>query len=676
MRRSSNVPLLIALRRRARTTALCFVVLIIITISLFKGHSSDLSVYEEAGSNNAGRVSRFLEVVTPWTRERPVYTSPHPAVDPEATGIDKIPEVPPTLQENDEDAFSGTDAVDSAADPEQNVPKHTWDGNGLLVVNPNAPHPIYELVHRAEAQWNEKQKRASKTIEQAVKEYKRRYKRSPPKGFDHWWNYVQKHNVHLPDEYDQIYRDLEPYWGIDPHDLQAAQAEIEATSDTFTLGKPTENDAVSLVNMTVSEARKNRISDYLSWGAKPQLDILNDVYRYIPPFRATFSPHDGPSELVDWTWRKAAIDAARNGTYLKPEGLPQQDRSGWSGACPPDSPLYLNPPRRDEEPTPQTPKTFIHDHRASMDPCYHPQHVLTHGTFLTHGTGPNPKRFPAPLLGNCASALHGDIRATSMQQASEFAIDDPRWDDKEDDRLFWRGTPTGMWHHSGVNWRSSQRVRLVNLTGSESSTGQILNTGSSDFAYVTYLNPDVPPGEPVGEPAWHTRRKANNALMDVSFSGPLTGCEAGAVCDEMQSELTWGQRVEAGVHGAGRYKYLLDVDGNGWSSRFRRLMSSHALVFKSTVFPEWWTDRAQPWVHYVPVQLDYSDLYDSLVFFGGGPEGEGAHEEMARKIASAGREWVEKFWRKEDVTAYMFRLWLEYARVMSLDRDIMNFHLS
>jgi hypothetical protein len=29
---------------------------------------------------------------------------------------------------------------------------------------------------------------------------------------------------------------------------------------------------------------------------------------------------------------------------------------------------------------------------------------------------------------------------------------------------------------------------------------------------------------------------------------------------------------------------------------------------------EWWTDRMQAWVHYVPIQLDYSDLYDAIAF--------------------------------------------------------------
>jgi hypothetical protein len=67
------------------------------------------------------------------------------------------------------------------------------------------------------------------------------------------------------------------------------------------------------------------------------------------------------------------------------------------------------------------------------------------------------------------------------------------------------------------------------------------------------------------------------------------------------------------------------------------------------------TDRVAPWVHYVPVQVDLSDLYDTLTFFRGGFGGEGAHDDMARKIATAGREWSKKYWRREDLTAYMFR---------------------
>jgi len=66
-------------------------------------------------------------------------------------------------------------------------------------------------------------------------------------------------------------------------------------------------------------------------------------------------------------------------------------------------------------------------------------------------------------------------------------------------------------------------------------------------------------------------------------------------------------------------------------------------------------DRVAPWVHYVPVQINLSDLHDTLIFFRGGVDGEGAHEDLGRKIAIAGRKWSKNYWRQEDLTAYLFR---------------------
>ena len=62
--------------------------------------------------------------------------------------------------------------------------KHRFLADGLVEVNEDGAHPIYELISRAEQEWENKLKRASKTLAQAVNEYRRRYKRHPPKGFD------------------------------------------------------------------------------------------------------------------------------------------------------------------------------------------------------------------------------------------------------------------------------------------------------------------------------------------------------------------------------------------------------------------------------------------------------------------------------------------------------------
>jgi len=62
-----------------------------------------------------------------------------------------------------------------------------------------------------------------------------------------------------------------------------------------------------------------------------------------------------------------------------------------------------------------------------------------------------------------------------------------------------------------------------------------------------------------------------------------------------------------------------------------------------------------PWVHYVPVKTDLTDLYDIMTFFRGDVSGNSGHDDMAKEIASAGAVWSKTFWRKEDMTAYMFR---------------------
>jgi len=49
--------------------------------------------------------------------------------------------------------------------------------------------------------------------------------------------------------------------------------------------------------------------------------------------------------------------------------------------------------------------------------------------------------------------------------------------------------------------------------------------------------------------------------------------------------------------------------------------------------------------------MDFSDLYDTTVFFLGLPDGsKPGRDDLAEKIAMAGRHWVENFWRTEVIT--------------------------
>ncbi|TFK24115.1 hypothetical protein FA15DRAFT_687615 [Coprinopsis marcescibilis] len=538
---------------------------------------------------------------------------------------------------------------------EPTLEKHRFRPDGLVEVNLNGPHPIYELMARAEKTWKHKLAHASKTLEDAVEEYQRRYKRTPPRGFDLWWQYVTRHNVQLPDEYDQIYKDLEPFWGIDPKDLIANQAELETKKDSYTIGK-TETGTIEVLAYAFEDGKY----DQLIVGSKRIIDLLQDIKEDLPEFRATFSPHDGPNRLSDYGVKQAALDAALSREYVQKDLLPKISGTGWRFACPPDSLPRRNPVNLDHPPRPRTVKTFIHDHLTTMDPCLHPTHFHLHGQFLAHRMGTTPEKKLVPEFSQCSTFLHHNIRIPTPYGWLDEVLprsDDPPFDEKVDDRLSWRGRNTGISHANHIPWLNSHRNVLVRLAND--LTGK-----------VKILPPNVTASEPLGAPREFRRSRINPATMDVAFAGDPIACN-GDICKQLREMFPFLPYQNAKK--AGSYKYVIDVDGNGWSGRFKRLMTTNSLIFKSTIYPEWFTDRVQPWVHYIPVQLDLSDLHDALIFFRGDGNGEGAHEDLARKIAMAGREWSKTFWRREDLIAYFFRLILEYNRLMSENREMMSF---
>jgi hypothetical protein len=62
------------------------------------------------------------------------------------------------------------------------------------------------------------------------------------------------------------------------------------------------------------------------------------------------------------------------------------------------------------------------------------------------------------------------------------------------------------------------------------------------------------------------------------------------------------------------WKYLIDMEGCGWSGRFKVLMSSPRIVFfVDRPYQEWYFGYMEPWKHYVPVKRDLSDLYENYL---------------------------------------------------------------
>lgn len=69
---------------------------------------------------------------------------------------------------------------------------------------------------------------------------------------------------------------------------------------------------------------------------------------------------------------------------------------------------------------------------------------------------------------------------------------------------------------------------------------------------------------------------------------------------------------------------------------------------------------------YIPARLDYSDLPMILSFLRGPPDDPDAgFDEVAKALAVNGKCFVNRMFRVQDLQAYMFRLFLEYARLIA-----------
>ncbi|BGP16397.1 hypothetical protein JCM10213_004046 [Rhodosporidiobolus nylandii] len=518
--------------------------------------------------------------------------------------------------------------------------RHTFHPNGLLLVNPKGRHPIHVLIERAEKKWKDKVARQSKTLSEAVREYKQRYRRNPPKGFDDWWRFCEEYNVQLRDEYDQINHDLAPHWALEGHDSRHRNKVMQERDHTFTVVMRPGEPHAGLAGPYADLKRATDIADMLSLytGRMPR------------EVNITFIIDDNPAVMLPYSQRERMVELGQQGEYFGPsEFIEAEDPtlSNFAQACAPNSPL-----RRSErgEFTPdysgEAQRSFIWNHAKAADPCQHPEARKLHGHTMQQGVPLGPL---VPLFTFAKTRAHSDILCTPIEQWQEHYIGyEPHWEGKSQNKLLWRGSTTGVEFDRHTPWRKSQRARLHIMSHEKegdkpviwSQRGQLRETNIS----VATLN---------------------SLYMDTSFSGALQQCDA-ETCEIMRKTMEFKPTI--GLDESNTYKYLIDVDGNGWSGRFHRLMSTRSVVLKSTAFPEWYQDRIQEWVHYVPIKIDYSDVYDVMAFFVGTPDGQGGHDSVAERIGEAGRRWAREYWRKADMAAYMYRLSLEYARILHHDQ--------
>lgn len=273
-------------------------------------------------------------------------------------------------------------------------------------------HPIEDLIANATRDWESKLARQSKTLKEAVAEYKRRYKRKPPKGFDLWFKFAQNNKVQLVDEFDTIHHDLEPFWALPPAVIKARAEELQKADYTSTF--VFKNGVIEIIGAHKDDGR-----------SAAQLGLMKRWAQWMSPVNISMSAHDGPSILMDTTADTRHRQAARGGYRTRifaPRPSPVADfetaivlpQSQWEEidedagyaicrvewlmlialcrlwgfdlACPETSRIrrYIN--GLETAALPQGP-SYVADHFTTMNMCENPEWQYLHGQYRTMSVG-------------------------------------------------------------------------------------------------------------------------------------------------------------------------------------------------------------------------------------------------------------------------------------------------
>jgi hypothetical protein len=127
-----------------------------------------------------------------------------------------------------------------------------------------------------------KQASTSSNLRTAVEEYRQRYGREPPPHFDKWFEFAKSKDAVIIDDYDQIYHDLLPFWGVRPSDIRARCRVALAANDFITL---------TIHNGTVGLENKDNV--HLVTGVN-LLGLVNSVAKYLPDMILPFNIGDRP----------------------------------------------------------------------------------------------------------------------------------------------------------------------------------------------------------------------------------------------------------------------------------------------------------------------------------------------------------------------------------------------
>lgn len=492
-------------------------------------------------------------------------------------------------------------------------------------------HPIEAIVTSAKDGFENMKRTQSQSYLAAHNEYTHRYGVEPPPGFQAWYDFAVSNNSPIIDEFDTMTKGILPF-------LRLSGKEVVEMMNSL------RNDTRSEIwdcTFGTREAQtwcshSHRYWDrHIQWMFNTllgnlQIDVPNirffvnhlDEPRVVVPPRLTEQGHyqDQWLNLTNFS-HQSVYDA-----IIKPCAT---GKNGYQS-------------KKNDALTFDLP--FITNSSSAMDLCQHPEYKHQHGLIMS------PVSFKlieglVPVLSTGTLSTMADILYPSPAYLEpEFQYEessDIPWDEKAN-KLYWAGSTTGGFA-TDSNWRGYHRQRFISL-------GQ--NLGNRQHSYLQKNN---------GYIKRIQSSILDRRLFDVSFTR-IFQC-TWKQCKNQRNFYnlkSWAHKDEAL-----RSKLVFDIDGNGISGRYYKLLASKSTPLKQTLLKEWHDDRLIPWVHYIPVSQSMDELPELVLYLTSTEQG----QQRAKEIAEQGYEWFRKAFRTVDFSIYVYRMLLELARLQDPARE-------
>ncbi|KAH6681072.1 capsular associated protein [Plectosphaerella plurivora] len=562
-------------------------------------------------------------------------------------------------------------------------------------------HPIKDFIIQSgiDADRWLRQAAVSDSLRVAVDEYRvRNNGREPPPNFDKWYDFAKSRNSVIIDHFQQIRDDVAPFWQIPPADLRQLPSKVLAQESDIAF--------IRIIGTQVSHSYKG--NDDFHKTLDRLVEMIQNFNEHLVDMELPINLSDEPRSLASWS-------TVHHGTSsVRPKDLHIITKRGelpGTDATKDDDPRGDDLRKSVDDPTAEVgrfPASSFQEMEAQSCPAgssgrtarYWNVRDFCFSCVLRHSKGLFLRKW-GYALNRCnqpdVSRLHG-FHMSSKEHVpfsdllpvfsrhkvtgfNDMLIPWPQTSDEGSDnklefkarvdRLHWRGR-LGDAQLSNDDLHGHQAHRLLHLVNNATTSDEVVMlvpTSADDkkpeYAYQRISAPEA------------------NAMLPFDLGVSSYGSCETAACLAARLDLGQvsmdGDASEPLMH---RYVLLLDSD-SGPNPSFMQTLRSLSVPMVSSIFRTWYTERVMAWVHFVPLDVRYHGLHSTLAYFVGlkGAAGrfpaQGAdldgHMDDAAWIGWQGAKWVDKALRPADEEVYLFRLLLEWGRIISDDREHLAF---